>query len=85
MKLENVMYAQTASKPNSLFRNVFYGQERIMENVFRDGEIKTAGTDIDELMPPISRFGGGDRFKKKQLICNKGIYNQLFIDLLFRS
>ena len=32
---------------------------KFMENAFRDGEIKTAGTDIDKLMPPISRFGGG--------------------------
>lgn len=32
---------------------------KFMENAFRDGEIKTAGTDIDKLMPPIARFGGG--------------------------
>ena len=32
---------------------------------FRDGEIKTAGTDIDKIMPPISHFGGGGRAKKK--------------------
>ena len=32
---------------------------KFMENAFRDGEIKTAGTDIDKLMPPISRFGDG--------------------------
>lgn len=36
-----------------------------MENAFRDGEIKTSGTDIDKLMPPISRFGGGGRAKKE--------------------
>ena len=40
-----------------------------MENAFRDGEIKTVGTDIDKLMPPISRFGGGGRTKKKQNVC----------------
>lgn len=44
---------------------------RFMENAFRDGEIKTAGTDIDKLMPPISRFGGGDRAKKKQGVIDK--------------
>ena len=42
-----------------------------MENAFRDGEIKTAGTDIDKLMPPISRFGGGGRDKKKQGVIDK--------------
>ena len=42
-----------------------------MENAFRDGEIKTAGTDIDKLMPPVSRFGGGGRAKKKQGVIDK--------------
>ena len=44
---------------------------KFMENAFRDGEIKTAGTDIDKLMPPISRFGGGGRAEKKQEVIDK--------------
>ena len=44
---------------------------KFIENAFRDGEIKTAGTDIDKIMPPISRFGGGGREKKKQGIIDK--------------
>ena len=44
---------------------------KFMENAFRDGEIKTAGTDIDKLMPPISRFGGGGRAEKKQGVIDK--------------
>lgn len=44
---------------------------KFMENAFRDGEIKTAGTDIDKLMPPISRFGGDNRAKKKQGVIDK--------------
>lgn len=44
---------------------------KFMENAFRDGEIKTAGTDIDKLMPPISRFGSGNRAKKKQGVIEK--------------
>ena len=44
---------------------------KFMENAFRDGEIKTSGTDIDKLMPPISRFGGGGRAKKKQGVIDK--------------
>ena len=38
---------------------------RFMEKSFRDGELKTTGTDIEKLMPPVSRFGGSGRDKKK--------------------
>ena len=45
---------------------------KFLESAFRDGEIKTTGTDIDKLMPPVSRFGGGGaRAKKKQTIIEK--------------
>ena len=44
---------------------------KFMENAFRDGAVKTTGTDIDKLMPPVSRFGGGNRSKKKQGIIEK--------------
>ncbi len=44
---------------------------RFMESAFRDGEVRTTGTDIDKLMPPISRFGGGNRAEKKQTIIEK--------------
>ena len=44
---------------------------KFVENAFRDGEIKTTGTDIDKLMPPVSRFGGGNRAEKKQTIIEK--------------
>lgn len=43
---------------------------KFIENAFRDGEIKTAGTDIDKIMPPVSRFGGG-RTTKKQGVINR--------------
>ena len=44
---------------------------RYLEDAFRNGEIKTSGTDIDKLMPPMSRFGGGNRAAKKQTIIEK--------------
>lgn len=44
---------------------------KYMENAFRDGELKTTGTDIDKLMPPVSRFGGGGRAEKKQSVIDK--------------
>lgn len=53
---------------------------RYMENAFRDGEIKTAGTDIDTLLPPISRFGSGTRAQKKQSVIDKfkGFFERYF-------
>ena len=44
---------------------------RFLENAFREGEVKTVGTDIDKLMPPVSRFGSGNRAQKKQTIIEK--------------
>ena len=44
---------------------------RFVENAFHDGEIKTTGTDIDKLMPPVSRFGCGNRAEKKQNIIQR--------------
>lgn len=44
---------------------------KLIENAFRDGEIKTTGTEIDSIMPPVSRFGGGNRAQKKQTIIEK--------------
>lgn len=39
---------------------------KFMDVAFRDGSVKTSGTAIDKLMPPMSRFGGGNRAEKKQ-------------------
>ena len=44
---------------------------KYIEKAFRDGTVKTTGTDIDKLMPPVSRFGGGNRAAKKQGIIEK--------------
>jgi type I restriction enzyme R subunit len=44
---------------------------RFIDNSFRDGALKTTGTDIDKILPPVSRFGGGDRVIKKQGIIEK--------------
>lgn len=42
-----------------------------LKDSFRNGEVKTTGTDIDKLMPTVSRFGGGNRAAKKQTIIDK--------------
>ena len=44
---------------------------KFVDNAFRDGILKTTGTDLDRIMPPVSRFGGGSRDKKKQNVINK--------------
>ena len=44
---------------------------KFMEDSFRNGEVRTSGTDIDKLMPPVSRFGGGARAEKKQTVIDK--------------
>ena len=41
---------------------------KFIENSFRDGGIKTIGTDIDEVLPPMSLFGGGRAVKKQRVI-----------------
>ena len=54
---------------------------KFLENAFRDGEVKTTGTDIDKLMPPVSRFGkGGARAQKKQAVIDKlkGFFERVF-------
>jgi len=38
---------------------------------FRDGALKTTGTDIDKILPPSSRFSGGGRAAKKQSVIEK--------------
>lgn len=53
---------------------------KFVETAFRDGAIKTTGTDIDKLMPAMSRFGGGNRTEKKQGIIAKlmGFFEKYF-------
>lgn len=42
---------------------------RLIENSFHDGILKTTGTDMDRIMPVMSRFGkNNDRAEKKQNI-----------------
>ena len=44
---------------------------KFIEASFRDGSVKTSGTAIDKLLPPMSRFGGGNRVEKKQGVIDK--------------
>lgn len=44
---------------------------KFLDNAFRGGVIKTTGTDIDKILPPMSRFGGGNREQQKNSIIEK--------------
>lgn len=35
---------------------------------FQDGNVKTTGTDVDRILPAVSRFGGGNRAEKKERV-----------------
>ena len=43
-----------------------------IDNSFQNGQVKTTGTDIDKILPPMSRFGGSDnRQEKKKTVVEK--------------
>jgi type I restriction enzyme R subunit len=44
---------------------------KFINNAFRDGQVKTNGTDIEKILPPMRRFGGGNRAEKKESIIAK--------------
>ena len=45
--------------------------KKFIDNSLRDGILKATGTDIDKLLPPVSRFGGGNRVEKKLGVIKK--------------
>ena len=51
-----------------------------IENAFRDGSLRTTGTDIDKILPPVLRFGGGNRSEVKQNVIErlKGFFERFF-------
>ena len=42
---------------------------KFIDNSFRDGQVKTAGTDIEKILPPMSMFG--NKVQRKQTIIDK--------------
>lgn len=57
-----------------------------IENSFRDGVLKTTGTDVDAIMPAVSRFGGGSvgnrSETKKRVIDRLLAYFEKYLDLV---
>lgn len=44
---------------------------QFIDDCFESGEVKTTGTDIEKILPPVSRFGKGNRSTKKQGVIAK--------------
>jgi type I restriction enzyme R subunit len=44
---------------------------KFIDNAFRDGQVRTTGTDIDKILPAMSRFGGGNRSYKKTSVIRR--------------
>ena len=54
---------------------------KFIENSFRDGGIKTTGTEIDKIMPSVSRFGGGREKKKRTIIEKLKVFFERFFGI----
>ena len=62
------VYEQRESDLNQIIKEEKLKPEetrKFIENAFREGEVKTVGTVIDKIIPPVSRFDG-DCARKKQ-------------------
>jgi len=55
---------------------------RFVDNSLRDGALKTTGTDIDKLLPPLSRFGGGREAKKQGVIAKLMAFFERYFGLV---
>ena len=56
---------------------------KFIDNSFRDGVLKTTGTDIDVIMPAVSRFGGGNRAEKKKRVIDRLMaYYEKYVEIV---
>lgn len=56
---------------------------KFIDNSFRDGVLKTTGTDLDVIMPAVSRFGGGNRAEKKKRVIDRLMdYYEKYVELV---
>lgn len=72
----DIIIAEEKLKPEETYHFV--------SNSFRDGTLKTTGIDIDFILPPVSRFGGGNRYEKKNRVIERLMtYFERYLDLFF--
>ena len=55
---------------------------KFVAGAFRDKTLKTTGTDIDNILPPLSRFSGGRAEKRQGVIDKLTAFFEKFIGLL---
>jgi type I restriction enzyme R subunit len=55
---------------------------KFMAGSFRDGTLKTTGTDIDKILPPVSRFSGGRAAKKQSVIERLLVFFEKYLGLV---
>ena len=61
---------------------------KLIQNAFRDGILKTTGTDIDVILPAVSRFGSGGitrAEKKKNVIDRLMAYFEKYLELVYKN
>lgn len=56
--------------------------ERFVASTFRDGRLKTTGTAIDAILPPVRRFGGGRAEKKRSVIEKLKVFFEKFMGVV---
>ncbi|MGP1585331.1 MAG: type I restriction endonuclease subunit R [Schwartzia sp. (in: firmicutes)] len=56
--------------------------EQFVARTFRDGVLKTTGTSIDAILPPVRRFGGGRAEKKRTVIEKMKAFFEKFMGLV---
>ena len=56
--------------------------EQFVASTFRDGRLKTTGTAIDAILPPVRRFGGGRAEKKRSVIEKLKAFFEKFMGLV---
>lgn len=59
-----------------IFKIIYFSLQLFVDFNFEldecyDGQVKTTGTDIEKILPPMRRFGGGNRTERKQNIIEK--------------
>ena len=54
---------------------------KLLAGSFRDGALKTTGTDIDKILPPVSRFYGGRAVKKQGVIEKLMVFFEKYLGL----
>ena len=56
--------------------------EQFVASTFRDGRLKTTGTAIDAILPPVRRFGGGRAAKKRSVVEKLKAFFEKFMGLV---